>query len=349
MKKTAPHPSRAIFFLGALLIATPLLLRAVPVSAREATPKRSAADTTDAIHPVYAPDGLFAFCALPFPQPEGRKATIAEAPSGEINIGLTIPQGGFVAGQRYDLEVAAGPSAPRKIRTEAVSEDSLLAKMGKDPSFGEELRESQTLTTKAGGTTLTFFVADMKKNMAKLHDCVKKNEGKKNPNAAKEAAEMPETLRALLVSAGLTKAEPLDLSSIPPAERPADYAWKLGKTLGGVREREIPKGETAESLIGLHFEGLKKKCNGAFTSSLEREQRYHGVSLQTATVRCERKAEGKNTSVNVAILFYRPDPTRLTTFTHEALDSEKPEAFAARDALLKTLRRMAETMKGGAN
>ena len=149
---------------------------------------------------------------------------------------------------------------------------------------------------------------------------------------------MPQSLHDLLAAAGFTDIEPLDLSAIPPNEKPADYIWRTGNLIAGVRERMIPPEQRdLDALIGLHMRGLREKCQGKFEQTLDRPQTIDGVQLRTAQATCIPDGKSADPAIIVAPLFYLTPDGVFSIFTHESPIAYKAEALAARDKLLKGL------------
>jgi hypothetical protein len=146
----------------------------------------------------------------------------------------------------------------------------------------------------------------------------------------------------MLVAAGLKDVTPLGMEGIPKDERPSDYIWQTGHLIGGIRERLAPKDKSLADLAGLHIQGLKNKCSGAFKAEVGREEDMPRLKLRTAEAECAMKGpeggkDGKEKDIAVAILFYLTEAGRFTVFTHEGLAANKAEAIAARNAIKREI------------
>lgn len=318
----------------------PLILLIFAVNPAFAAPK--AAPEQPTVRPVYELDGAFGFCIADQNYADGRKMTVAFSPEKQINLGVTIPKGHFKIGSRYDLSLILGDEEPRKVRAEALDEETLLLQMGSSLSFRKKLASSQSFKVGAGGTLVTFELAGMNQLLDDLKKCTEEKRGTKDDKAAKIDHAMPKPLVSLLLTAGITDITPMSMDKIPAAERPADYIWQSGNILGGVRERTAPKDKDLSDLIGLHMQGLKEKCTGVYRGDIGREQHEGDMSLRIADATCGPKKKESGKAVYVAILFYMTKTGTFTVFTHEGLEDYKAEAVAARDKLAKTLLSLAK-------
>ncbi|MDD5585640.1 MAG: hypothetical protein PHY92_01615 [Alphaproteobacteria bacterium] len=297
---------------------------------------------------MFEPDGAFGFCLADHAYDDGRKLTAALSPSREINLGLTIPGGQFSTGKQYDLILSLDRAEmkevqvsrfERSVRAVAVDGNSLLLQMGNSRPFVKALTDSRNLSVSASGKTVAFALPPFAAVLGNLKDCNKENLGKTKRPTAAPGMEMPKALMVLLATAGFKDVTPLSMNNLPEDKRPSDHVWKTGELLGGVRERLAPKDKSLTELAGLHIDGLKKKCSGAFSASVGREEDYAGLKMRAAEASCHMKETGgkKSKDVVVALLFYLTAAGRFTVFTHEGLASSKAEAEAARDALKRTI------------
>ena len=312
--------------------------------AQASAPDKQALST----RPVFEANGAFGFCLSESALSDGRKLTIALSPTDEINLGLTIPGGGFTLGAHYDLAVTPDHGKERSVRAVAIDANSLLLQMGNSPPFTKALMDSKNLGVAGGGKSMVFALPAMSTTFDALKRCISDNKNKIDQRAAEAEKIMPETLKALLVAAGLKDIVPLRMDNLPPEQRPADFIWRTGKILGGVRERIAPKDKSLTELVGLHIQGLKNKCAGTFKAEINREETAPGLQLRTAEAECRMKKteEGSGEkNVEVALLFYLTAANRFTVFTHESDSANKAEATAAREALRRTIVSLAQEMK----
>lgn len=157
------------------------------------------------------------------------------------------------------------------------------------------------------------------------------------PAAVGKTGSLPPALKKLLEAAKLTPVTPLSLEGTPADQRPADVIWQKGKILGGVKERRVPEDKDLAELIGLHMEGLEKKCAGAFSSDIERERRAPDIWTRKAVARCAPRDPKSGEPVTVALFFTLAKNGLFTVYTHEGAGAAKAEALKARDALAETL------------
>ncbi|MDD2325559.1 MAG: hypothetical protein PHW63_06125 [Alphaproteobacteria bacterium] len=295
------------------------------------------APASPSIRPVYQRDGSFYFCLADYPYQDGRKLTVALSSKNQMNIGLTIPQGHFRPGGKYDLLLSLDKADGRKNRAEALDEETLLLQMGTNPSFRKKLTAAQSLSVSANDHAMGFELPPMAPLMKGLQTCLEDKANTRDEKIAQAEKLMPELLKALLITAGFTDIRPLSTDHIPEKERPADYIWRTGNLMAGIRERLVPQDKTLSDMVGLHMQGLKKQCNGAFKAEVGKEKTVGGLHLRLAEASCTPKSEAEGKAVMVATIFYLTPKGSFTVFTHEAPSSFKDEALAARDKLAKAL------------
>jgi hypothetical protein len=296
---------------------------------------------TDTARPVYEVDGRFGFCLTDHAYPDGRKITFAFSPQKQMNVGVTIPDGKFKIGSRYDLSLVLGNEPARKVRAEAIDEETLLLQMGSNPSFRKKLAASKVLQVGSPSNMITFDLPAMQTRLDDLQKCIKTKANTKNDRAAKANAAMPETLKGLLVTAGFNEITPLSMNDIPPDQRPADFLWRTGNVMGGVRERIIPQDKSLSDMIGLHMKGLKTHCPGKFMAQIGREKKIAELELRTAEASCTPD-QGKDIPLSVALVFYTTKNNVFTVFTFEGPAEQGAEAKTARDRLADTLLSLAK-------
>jgi hypothetical protein len=144
---------------------------------------------------------------------------------------------------------------------------------------------------------------------------------------------LPTGLQKLLTLAGLAQAEPLSLVDIPPADRPADYMWKIGAVIGGARQRDVPADKSLDEFVGLHLAALKEKCGASFTAQTGKDQRLLDLTLTTADATCARADH----PVFLAVLYYLSAAHQLSIITHEGPPDARTAALAARDSLVRAI------------
>ncbi len=320
-------------------------------SAAKARTEQAPSAAAPAPKPVFDTDGSFGFCLVDYVYPDNRKLTVARSPADEVNLGLTIPNANFSLGSHYDLlltlmpEKGKEPGAERAIRATAIHENALLLQMGANPAFIKALTASKSLHVTGGGNKMDFPTPGISFAYNALRKCIDANRDKKDPGAAMTEQALPETLKAVLIASGLKDIMPLRMDDIPTAQRPADFVWRTGALTGGVRERLAPPDKTLTDLMGLHIQGLKRKCKGAFNANIGKEEKVGGLTLRPADIECHMKGPEGEAAVFVAIVFFVNPANRYTVFTHEGDGANKAEAIAARDAIQRTLIQLAKQVE----
>ncbi len=307
-----------------------------------------AAEMEPSIRPVFEPNGSFAFCLGEQSYADGRKLTVALSPKEEINLGVTILGAGFKREARYDVALIVGEGKPRKIRTQALDETTLLLQMGGNATFQKNLLSAKDITIGAGPKTVLFPLPPMDRFLGTLKKCLAeyKDQTLSGQQAEPPPTELPAKIIDFLKSAGLASIVPLPLNDVPEDKRPADYVWQTGKILGGIRERHAPEGQKLFDLIGLHMKGLEKECAGKFKASVEREQKGPGVVMRLAEASCAPDDSAKGPPVTVAMVLYLTDNGLFTVFTHEGAGADKAEALTARNKVAKALMDLAKASAG---
>lgn len=302
-----------------------------------------AGDPEPTIHPIFGAAGAFDYCLGEQNYADGRQVSFALSPKKEINLGLVIPNAGFRKESHYDIALRLNAAAPRKIRARAINEQMLLLQMGGSPSFADDLREASSLSAGAGAKEIAFALPKMDLFLKTLDQCVTENRDKKfeetqaaaQPVAPPEA--FPDSVKNLLTAAGLGPITPMPMSDIPPEKRPADYMWQTGRIMGGIRERPVPEGASLFDLIGLHMQGLKAKCDGAFKATIEREQKAPGLLLRVAEASCAPGKDKEGAPILVGLVFYTMPDGVFTVLTHEGYERDKTAIFGARDGVAKAM------------
>lgn len=312
------------------------------------------------------PDGNLDACRASSDYTDGKKLTLALKPDTSLDIIATIPNAGLQAGRKYDLTLTLDDANPRRIRAQAVDAETISLALGINPAFRTALSGSKQLAlAAAAGQPMTFPLPAIAGAMKQLKFCLDQNKTAETiqphpaaaaapepkevltpPPAAKQqqpkqpakaaqqpATDFPEQLAQLLTDAGVGPVEPVPMDDIPEAQRPADYIWAAGKILGGVRERSVPKGHNLSELIGIHTQGLKNKCPGAFRVDINKEQKAGSLTLRTALATCAPPEGAKGDTILVGMMFYLTKKNVFTVFTHEGPQKLKKEVLTARDKL----------------
>jgi len=274
-------------------------------------------------------------------------------------LGLTIPDGHFQKKRRYDLDLDLGGKFSRKVRAIALSDDTLLLEMGTNPSFSKNLRQAAALSVGKGSQKIHFALPYMPPLLSALQHCAKGTQAPAQvapeprktamPPAApakppreevkEEDGNLPLKLLSLLQSAGLKDITPFPMDNIPQEKRVADFVWETGPVLGGIREQTVPEGHNLSQLIGLHLKGLKQKCGGDFTASIQKEQTASHALLRFVEANCAFPEDLAKPTVIVALAFALTPERVFTVFTHEGLEKDKEAILSARNKIGKRLLR----------
>ena len=322
------------------VVVAPHALAAKTKDTTPSPPSRPAKASSTA-RPVYETNGNFGFCLTDQTYPDGRKITFAYSPQKQVNVGVTIPQGGFKIGSRYDLSMTLAGESPRKVRAEALDEETLLLQMGSNPSFRKKLAASKSLQVGSPSNMVTFDLPPMQQRLDDLQKCVETKAASKDEQKAKSSSAMPETLKGLLITAGFDDILPLSMDHLPEEQRPADFLWKTGNVMGGVRERMVPSDKTLSDMIGLHVKGLKTHCPGKFNAQIGREKKVAELQLRSAEASCTPDT-ASDIPLSVAMVFYLTKNHVFTVFTFESPSEQSDEAKTARDRLANTLLSLAK-------
>lgn len=285
-------------------------------------------------YPSFGVDGKLNFCALEHEYPDKTGLTLAMSPLGEINLGVTIPSAGFEKDKHYDLTLSLDSANKRKIRARALREETVLLQLGTDRAFAESLGSSRRLEIGGGSRTLKFSTEPLNNAVADLDQCIKDN---KTKMLRQSSTAFPPVLKELLYRSGLTEVTPVSMDNIPPSERPADYVWKSGNIMGGIKEIQSTKDKNLSELIGLHINGLKYKCSGTFSANLEKETSSQYFKIRPATATCTTKQGDQESSVFVALLYSLSTRHLFTVFTNETSEAFKEEALTIRDTMARSL------------
>lgn len=341
MRKSVP----AAF--SAVLLASASLLSLAPFSAFAAEPAAKLATLSEAWKGGPAREQGADYCVQEARFSSGHLLIIGRTKAGEVNLALGIPGGGLPVGERWKVTVTADGAAPRERQAVAASKGLLVVGMGFDTEFYDRLKRGKTLNLKSAADDIAFQLSGTAKALGELEKCAA---GLPDPKAGGKVASgapggagappFPETLAAILGAAGLREVQTLAFPDVPADQRPADYAWRVGRVLGGVRERIVPEGTSFDEVSTKYAQALRDRCKGAGSLNNGPIERHPGVSLRSATVNCE--GEGGKGAVHVAIVSYLSDANMFAVFFHEAVPAHKAEADDIRDRLTAVFRRVAQ-------
>lgn len=276
----------------------------------------------------------------------GHLLMVGRTRTGEVNLALGIPGAALPVGERWKVTVAVDGADSRERVATAASKALLVIGMGFDAEFFDRLKKGKTLTLKASADDIALQLSGTGKALGELEKCAAAlpeagTAGKVAsglPGGA-GAPPFPETLTAILAAAGLREVQTLAFPDLPPEKRPADYAWRVGKVLGGMRERNVPPGTDFDEITTAYAGALKDRCKGGGTVTQTPVERLTGVTLRSAAVDCAGE-DGKG-GVHVALVSYLSDAHLFAVFFHESAPAHKAEADDIRDRLAQVFRNVA--------
>lgn len=351
------------FFLAATLSLAPPAGAAE--SPREATSPRVATPVGAWIG-APAKDGGLAYCVQSAKYSTGHTLVIGRTRSGAVNVALSIPGGALPVGERWPVSVRVDGALARERVATAANAAMLVVPLGKDPDMFTQLKRGNTFFVKSSGDHIGFALKGTAQALKALERCAETlpaspeppvkdgakagkgvptegeaAKGADAPDATATPPVFPQTLAAILGAAGLTEVQALTFPDLPPEKRPADYAWRVGEVLGGVRERVVPAELTLDALSTEYVEALRSRCKGAGTARLSPVEHHRLVTIRLGAVDCAPAGDGKGSGVHVALVSYLSEARLFATFFHEATPENAAVADDIRDRLAAVFRRVA--------
>ncbi|PWC56983.1 hypothetical protein [Azospirillum sp. TSO22-1] len=294
------------------------------------------------VGPVNALDGKFAYCVAENRFTSGHGLIIARTTPGELNIAVAIPGAQLPVDQRWDVKVQVDETVREKVAV-AMQPDLLVVPQGKDEELFGLLQRGRQMAVLSATDRVAFQLKGTGKALADLKTCAEKAEPAPTRKTAKEKPQspgktpFPDALGEILAQAGLREVEPVSFTDVPEEKRPADYAWRVGRVFGGVRERTVDDAATLAALTNDYVDTLKAKCPGKASATLSAAESLQGVEIRTGSVDCGAKDE----SVHVALTFYLTGSRLFTTFFHEGPAADAATSDKARDNITTVIRRLA--------
>lgn len=326
--------------------AAPATPTATPPAGQE-SPQSRAADTLKGptspsgswtINAVPDEKGGFAYCVTESRYESGHVLIVGRTKPGAVNLGLRIPGAGLPTGERWQVALTIDDKLKRDITALSAQPDLLIVSLGTDEEAYGLLGSGRELVLRSTSDRIAFQLKGTKKALGDLKTCADKAGAGFAPPRAPTQAALPETLAAILTAAGMRNVQPVDMSKIPPAERPADFAWRHGSVLGGVRERTVEEGAKLPELSATYVKALTDKCTGKPATSLSEPEALPGVTLRTGTVDCALENGGQ---IHVSLVLYRTEARLFTVFFHEAATGDAAIADQARDNIATVIRGLA--------
>ena len=307
-----------------------------PPKAAEQSPTALAPQGEWRVGPVNALDGKFAYCVAENRFASGHGLIIARNTPGELNIAVAIPGAQLPVDQRWEVKVQVDETVREKVAV-AMQPDLLVVPQGKDEELFGLLQRGRQLTVLSASDRVAFQLKGTGKALADLKTCAEKAEPAPAKTAKAPKMPFPDALGEILAQAGLREVEPVSFTDVPEEKRPADYAWRVGRVFGGVRERTVGGDATLEALTNEYVDTLKAKCPGKANATLSAAETLQDVEIRTGSVDCEAKEE----SVHVALTFYLTASRLFTTFFHEGPAADAAVSDKARDNITTVIRRLA--------
>jgi hypothetical protein len=326
-----------------LAVAAAVLFGLSPFAAAHAAEPARLATLTGAWKGGPAKEGGADYCVQEARFSSGHLLMIGRTKAGEVNIALGIPGGGLPVGERWKVNVVVDGANPRERVATAAAKGLLVVGMGFDNEFYDRLKKGKTLNLKSSADDIGFQLSGTAKALGELEKCAAGLPASSGQAASgvpgAGATPFPETLSAILGAAGLREVQTLVFPDTPPEKRPADYAWRVGKVLGGVRERNVAPGTDFAETTENYAKALKDRCKGAGVVALGEIERLPGVAVRSGAVDCE--GEGGKGAVHVSLVSYLSDAGLFAVFFHEAVPANKAEADDVRDRLAEVFRKVA--------
>lgn len=336
MAKVGTVQNRCFPYLMAAIVA---LLSLSPVAAH------AAAKTSWDVVTVKSGDGAFGFCRAETLDPAtGFKLAVALSPSGETNLGIKVPDGGFKKGETFPLTITIDGTAFVKSTTaEAGLPELLLIRMGQEPALLAALSKGTALIAKGESDETRFSLAGGDKMVATLKSCVvdgtaaSKTSGKASPadvGVAKPAGGLPAGLASLLAQAKLN-VTPLTTDA-PKSATAVDESWTVavnGVTLdGGFREMRVKPEQDFTKLTKATIEALKGQCKAGLKVDGGKAETFPQLTMTTYDLTCGAEFVG--------LVAYRTETGIYGQLLHRAATRDKSAAITARDRLAGVIRQL---------
>jgi hypothetical protein len=333
------------------LLAGLILAAAAPALAKDAPKGKPEAERPPAsprgdwrTQGVKGPDGAFRYCLSQAAFDTGHTLVLARTPAGALNLAVGVPGARLPAGETWTVSVGVDATPARSKNAMAAQPDLLVVDIGVDPEFEALVADGKRLSIRTANDRVDFALRGAKGALADLKDCVSRKGAGAPAKTELPDNPFPEALTVILAAAGFRQIQPVDLSGIPEKDRSADYAWRMGSLLNGMRERTVPEGSAIKALAAAHTDEVAGRCGAGAKAETGEVEVRRGVSLLTADVACPRAAK----PLHVALLYYLTDAHLFTVFFHEAPVEERNAALTARDGIARALRALAAGDDGAA-
>lgn len=303
-------------------------------AARPAPAPVPAPQGTWSLHAVRGPDGAFRYCLAEASFEGNRSLILARTAGGAINLGVGLPGAALPADGSWPMRIAVDAIPPLTKTAVAARADLAVASLGNDDTFPEHLSEGRALVIDVADRHQVFALTGSRATVAGLKTCAeRKGEGTVAVTEGEEPESFPPELSAMLIAAGLRNVRPVDLSAYPENERPADFAWRSGPLMGGVREQRVPPGADMTAMAKAHLAALSARCDDPATN-LAVPESLPDLVFAPASLDCRRAGR----PIHAALLYYVTKTNLFTVFFHEAAAENAASADAARDGIVRVLR-----------
>ena len=274
---------------------------------------------------------------------------------------LAVPDAGFPVDQPLSARISLDGKASQAIN--GVAPQPNVAFFGPvDNEILEGIRKGNRMSLEAQGRTYSVPLKGTGKVVADLRSCVdtqgrgapqqqaqsgqpqsggqqQSGQGQNNaPVAATRVVTiLPLGLITLLTDAGLQNAQPLILDNVQPAQRPGDFAWRLGQVIGSFQQVMLPPDIGFDDAVSRILEGLKGGCTGDYNPTIADSQVIGPITLKTAKIRCQT-GEGP---VYASVLVYLTPERSLIRFMHHGPSGEVAQVDKAGEGVLGVIRKEA--------
>ena len=275
---------------------------------------------------IRAADGAISHCVMDQAYDNRMHVTIARRRDGHMNIGITVPEAGYMAGAHYPVRLEPADGEGHDLVAATVTDDMLLIDLGPDDAFVAQIAAHQIFTAIGPMDRMDFPLPEAAAMVERLDEC-----------AAQAGRALPPAIVELLQSAGLGDAVPIDLDALPDGAAFADFAWRRGDISGGVRQRESRTEDDFGVVVRKQLRALQKQCRGTWRQVLQKTGQFGAARQQRGLLTC-----GGADGTVMAILFHRAGDGRFSIIAHAGDAGQRPVIAAATATIAKILAAGAE-------
>lgn len=273
---------------------------------------------------VRSADGSISHCVIDQTYNNKMHVTFALRRDGKMNIGLIVPGAGYRRGGRYPIRLELpSDKFTLSLAAKAGMDDMLFIDLGKSgDEFRDHLTASNSITFVGAMDRMEFSLPQAQAMVQRLEDCV-----------AQQDKTLPPAVLDLLRQSGLGDSEPVDAADIAGGSLFADFAWRRGEIVGGIRQSDSAATMDFEKMVRKQLSTLKKNCKGKWRQQMRKTERWGEARQQRGLLTCARD---KNSAV-MAILFHRARDGRISIIAHAGDAQQKPVVMAATANIAKVL------------